>query len=123
MKKMIIKRKNGKENEVYLFNIRTDKCPLCDTLLKDTYGSWNMFHGEINRNCCNSSWQIKDFCPPDGEEENYKEFFKELNKPEYHSISVDKDLWEHIREAFKEIGVNDCKNKDVYNILIKKHII
>lgn len=113
MKVITITRKNGNKHDRYLFDHTKENCPLCDTPLKDTRCTWNMFYGEVNRSCCNSPWQIKDFCPPDGEEENYQEYFDEVNKPEMSELKIDHELWEKIREAFAFTGIKDCENEEV----------
>jgi hypothetical protein len=117
MNKITITHNDGDKQDRYLFDITKEKCPLCDTPLKNTWVKWNVFHGEVNRSCCNSPWQTKDFCPPEGEEENYQEYFDEVNKPEMSELKIEHDLWGKIREAFDAIGVKDCRNKEVYEYI------
>jgi hypothetical protein len=121
MKTIIIKHNDGKEFEKNLFDIEKENCPICDTPLSQSSTSWNMFHGEVNRDCCNSPYQTKDFSPPDGEEDNYKEYFDEVNKPNMQSIKIKKDLWKPLKEAFIKFDVQDCRNDNVYNEI--KHLI
>lgn len=114
MKIIIVKNNDGTEKEKYLFDLKKDNCPLCDTPLKETFGTWNMFHGEVSRSCCNSNWQTKDFYVDDDELGNYKEYFTELNKPNINSLSIPKHLWQPLRDAYKKYGIKDCKNDQVY---------
>lgn len=107
-----ITTQKGKEREFPLFDNKKDSCPICDTPIADTYVSWNMFHGEVNRSCCNSPWQVKKWFADN--DPNFEPVFEKLDNGGMDWLKIPEHLWEPLRQAFEKFGVKDCQNDEVY---------
>ena len=62
---------------IKFYSLKTDKCPLCLTPLKDVNFTWNLLHGNAKANCCGTDFQLKDcfIGNPTKEEELYIKMF------------------------------------------------
>lgn len=109
---------NGKKQVHVLYDKATDDCPICDTPLEHTTGTWNMFHGEVSAQCCGAPYQTKDYYVDPEKSEGYDKFFEELNKPGVWSISIPEEWVGPYHEAFKQLNV-DRLTKEVTELAEK----
>jgi hypothetical protein len=94
-----------------LVNSQKDNCLICEQPLKDSFFSWNIFHGEVSSSCCGAPYQTKDFGVDASKKEAYKKYFAELNKPSIMSLSVAEDWIEPLKQAMKELGATELSNE------------
>ena len=106
----------GNKQQHLLLDKTTDSCPVCDTPLIDVSGSWNMFHGEVSANCCGAPYQTKDYYVDPEVSEGYDEYFEELNKPNYWSLSISDEWLNPLRGAIEQTGIRNIRDEKVMNI-------
>lgn len=104
---------------ISLVDKNLDNCPVCAQPLKDTWGSWNMMHGEMKISCCGAPYQVKDYYVDDTKQAAYADYFRELNKPGIMSLSVDTEYIEPLKQAMKELGVRNVNDDSVYRRAIE----
>lgn len=106
----------GNKEQHLLLDKTTDSCPVCDTPLTYVSGSWNMFHGEVSANCCGAPYQTKDYYVDPEVSEGYDEYFEELNKPNYWSLSILDEWLNPLRGAIEQTGIRNIRDEKVMNI-------
>lgn len=99
---------NGKK---HILLSKDDKCPICQTAVKDMAFSWGMFHGEADSSCCGATYQIKDFHieSPSDEQQQYLEYLKNG----YIDFKIKHEWVEPLQIALKEVGATNIKREDV----------
>lgn len=107
MSTTITTKKDGKETEHLLLDKSKDVCPICETPLEHTMGTWNIFHGEVSAQCCGAPYQTKDYYVDPEKSEGYDKFFEQLNKPGIWSLSIPQEWVKPYNLALKEMHTHE----------------
>lgn len=98
--------------ERLIINPEKDKCPICETDMKDVHFRWQIFHGEGESSCCHTLYQLKSwYVDPDKNKQDIIDFSNSLNKPDRIYMKIDNEWIEPIKEALNKTGskyINDC---------------
>ena len=109
-------RLKGEDFDRIILNPSKDKCPICETPLKNVYFTWRILHGEAMSSCCGAVYQIKSYWVDKNKYPEEYEFAKSLDNPEKILFKINEEWIEPLKQAIKKTGIKNIHYPDVFEL-------